>query len=165
MDVSRRKLLFIDSTHCGRNRKLVTRSMTSSATVSKQVSRATILGTTVALGVVGVALIFAPVEIASALGVSDTASAASVALLLQLYGAALFGLAMTGWMVKDAIVGGIFGRSYVVGNAAHSLVGALVLIRPALAAGATPLLIVLTTIYWVLAIAFFYLMFMASPGA
>lgn len=136
--------------------------MTSSATVSNRASRVFIIGTTVLLGVVGAALIFAPAEIASALGASD---ASSVALLLQLYGAALFGLAMTGWMVKDAVVGGIFGRSYVVGNAVHAFVGAMALIRPAVAPGATPLLLVLTAIYWALAIVFLYLMFMATPGA
>lgn len=149
-------------THCGQTRKLVSRAMTTSATVSNRASRAMILGATVILGAVGAALIFAPAEIASALG---AANAPSVALLLQLYGAALFGLAMTGWMIKDAVVGGIFGRSYVVGNAAHAFVGAMALIRSAVSPGATPLLLVLTAIYSLLAVLFLYLMFMATPGA
>ena len=134
--------------------------MTASARTSSSRSRLVILGTGVVLGVGSIVLIFAPVEIARALGVTG---AEGVALLLQLYGAALFGLAMTGWMVKDAIIGGIFGRSYVVGNSAHAFVGAFALIRPAVAAGATPALWLLTGVYCVLAILFGYLMFVAAP--
>jgi hypothetical protein len=135
--------------------------ITSSGTTHPS-SRALVLATTIVLAAAGVALIFAPQEIAAALGAADPGG---LALLLQLYGAALFGLAMTGWMVKDAVVGGIFGRSYVVGNTAHAFVGALVLIRPALAPGATPVLLAITVIYWLLAIAFCYLMFMETPRA
>ena len=106
------------------------------------------------------ALIFAPAEIAASLGAPVSPA---IVILLQLYGAALFGLAMTGWMVKDAIVGGIFGRSYVVGNAGHAFVGALTLARPALAPGASHALWAITGVYWLLAIVFGYLMFVASP--
>jgi hypothetical protein len=127
---------------------------------SRTRSHSVILGTTILLGAAGIVLIFAPAETAGSLGAADPAG---VALLLQLYGAALFGLAMTGWMVKDAVVGGIFGRSYIVGNTAHAFVGALVLIRPALAPGATPLLLAFTAVYWLLAITFCYLMFIATP--
>lgn len=84
-------------------------------------------------------------------------------ILLQLYGAALFGLAMTGWMVKDAVVGGIFGRSYVVGNAAHAFVGAFALVRPAMVPNSAPLLRLVACVYVALAIVFGYLMFVASP--
>jgi hypothetical protein len=136
--------------------------MTSDVKMSHPASRFLILGTTLLLGVGGVALIFAPVEIGGALGLPDPAG---ISVLFQLYGAALFGLAMTGWMVKDAIVGGVFGRSYVVGNASHALVGALVLARPAVAEGATPTLRIITAGYWLLAIVFGYLMFMAAPQA
>ena len=123
-------------------------------------SRIIILCTSVLLGITGVALIFAPVEVATALGFR---AAPSVALVLELYGAALFGLAMTGWMVRGAIIGGIFGRSYVVGNAAHAFVGAFALIRHAMAPGATPALVVLCAGYSLLAVVFGYLMFAATP--
>ena len=136
--------------------------MATSVKMSNPTSRVMILVTTVLLGVAGIALIFAPVEIARALGLPEPEG---MAILIQLYGAALFGLGMTGWMVKDSIIGGVFGRSYVVGNAGHSFVGALILVRPTLAAGAAPALRALTTVYWLLAIAFGYLMFIAAPGA
>ncbi|HEY8312346.1 MAG TPA: hypothetical protein VIG47_17390 [Gemmatimonadaceae bacterium] len=130
--------------------------------MSDPVSRFLILSTTFLLGFAGVVFIFAPVEVAGAVGVPEPAG---VALLVQLYGAALFGLAMSGWMVRDAVVGGIFGRSYVVGNAAHAGVGALVLVRPAVSAGAASGLRAITLVYWLLALAFGYLMFIAVPQA
>lgn len=146
--------------HCAGGGNPLSPTMTSGARMSNSASRTIVLATTVLLGLAAIGLIFAPTEIADALGIPDPAA---VAVLLQLYGAALFGLAMTGWMVKDAIVGGVFGRSYVVGNTGHAFVGALALTRPALATGATPTLWVMTAVYWVLALVFGYLMFVATP--
>jgi len=128
--------------------------------ISNSASRRIILGTTLILGAAAVILIFAPVELAGAIGAPRSGV---IAVLLQLYGAALFGLAMTGWMVRGAVVGGVFGRSYVVGNAGHAFVGALTLVRPAMAAGAAPVLQVIAAIYWLLALTFGYLMFASSP--
>ena len=130
-------------------------------TNSHSPSRIIILGTTLLLGLAALVLIFAPVEVASGLGFLDLRPAA---LVMELYGAALFGLAMTGWMVKDSVVGGIFGRSYVVGNASHAVVGAFALVR-AVSASATPALMALCALYCLLAIVFGYLMFAASPTA
>jgi hypothetical protein len=128
--------------------------------ISNSASRRIILGTTLILGAAAVVLIFAPTELAGSIGAPH---AAVVTILLQLYGAALFGLAMTGWMVQGAIVGGVFGRSYVVGNAAHAFVGAFTLTRPAIEAGAAPVLQVIAGIYWLLALTFGYLMFVSTP--
>jgi len=128
--------------------------------ISNAASRRIILGTSVLLGAGAVVLIFAPTELAASIGAPH---ARVITILLQLYGAALFGLAMTGWMVRGAIVGGVFGRSYVVGNAAHAFVGAFTLARPALEAGAAPLLQLFAAIYWVVALTFGYLMFVSTP--
>ncbi|HSU98010.1 MAG TPA: hypothetical protein VLI40_12315 [Gemmatimonadaceae bacterium] len=128
--------------------------------ISNSASRRIILGATLILGAAAVVLIFAPTELAGSIGAPH---AAVVTILLQLYGAALFGLAMTGWMVQGAIVGGVFGRSYVVGNAAHAFVGAFTLTRPAIEAGAAPVLQVIAGIYWLLAFTFGYLMFVSTP--
>jgi hypothetical protein len=146
--------------YCAAAAVAVSTTMTSPFKPHNTASRAIIIGTTVVLGGAAVALIFAPAEVARSIGITEPG--ASI-ILLQLYGAALFGLAMTGWMVKDAIVGGVFGRSYVVGNAGHSFVGALALIRPALEPTATPALRVLACVYVALAIIFGYLMFVAAP--
>lgn len=125
-------------------------------------SRAIILGTTLLLGLVATALIFAPAEVASALGFTGVQA---LPLVLQLYGAALFGLAMTGWMIRGAIVGGIFGRSYVAGNAAHATIGAFALVRVAVAPGAPAALVALCVAYCALAVVFGYLMFASTPSA
>lgn len=146
--------------YCAARAAIVFTTMTSAIRPHSASSRAIILGTTVVLGVAAVALIFAPAEIGRSLGMSQPGVAT---IFLQLYGAALFGLAMTGWMVKDAIVGGVFGRSYVVGNAAHASVGALALLRSALEPTAPALLRLLTCVYVALAIIFGYLMFVAAP--
>lgn len=134
--------------------------MPESSTKYHPASRAIITGTSLVLGAGSLALIFAPAEVASAMRVMD---AAAVTLILQVYGAALFGLAMTGWMVRHSIVGGIFGRSYVVGNAAHAFVGAFALIRPATDVSAPWGLRIVTIAYCALALVFGYLMFAASP--
>jgi hypothetical protein len=128
--------------------------------ISNSASGRIILVTTLILGAAAVVLIFAPTELAGSIGAPH---APVITILLQLYGAALFGLAMTGWMVRGAIVGGVFGRSYVVGNAAHAFVGALALLRPALAPGAAPVLQIIAGIYWLLALTFGYLMFVSTP--
>ncbi len=148
------------SPHCAGPVEGLSRTMPPTKRPFASQSRVIILGTSIVLGLAGLAMIFAPAELATALGFVDPRS---MSLALQLYGAALMGLAMTGWMVKDSIVGGIFGRSYVVGNATHGFIGAMALGRPALEAGASPVLRGLATAYWVLAIVFGYLMFIASP--
>jgi hypothetical protein len=138
--------------------------MTTAVRISHTASRRTILGVSAIQGAAALALIFAPTELAGALGlVSSGSDAALTGIVMQLYGAALFGLAMTGWMVKDAVIGGVFGRSYVAGNAAHAWVGSLALLRPAFAATATAALQCVALAYGVLALIFAYLMFIASP--
>ncbi len=125
-------------------------------------SRIIILGTTLIPGLAAVVMIFAPVEVATALGFVDARSAA---LVFERYGAALFGLAMTGWMVRGALIGGIFGRSYVVGSSAHATVGAFALIRVVMAPGARPAALALCAIYCILALVFGYLVFGATPAS
>ena len=134
--------------------------MASPIRISNSASRRIIIGTTVILGAASVILIFAPSDVARWIGAPHSGV---ITVLLQLYGAALFGLAMTGWMVRGAIVGGVFGRSYVAGNAGHAFVGALTLVKPALAAGAASVLQISAGIYWLLALIFGYLMFVSSP--
>jgi hypothetical protein len=73
----------------------------------------------------GAALLFAP----DALGLHGPTARAVGAL----YGAALLGLGAAAWVARAAPLGGIYGRALVVGQFAHALVGALALVRPALA--------------------------------
>jgi len=77
------------------------------------------------LVLVGIALLFAPEEVSTAMSHEE---GATHALSVQLLGAAFIGFASSNWVVRHAPVGGIYGRAVVVGNQAFSLVGALALI-------------------------------------
>lgn len=79
----------------------------------------------------GLLLSFAPHEVLGAFGAE-----AVMAPVLQLLGAIYLGGAMTNWMAKGSLVGGIFGRPLAMGNLAHFGMGALALVRAALAGSA-----------------------------
>ena len=78
------------------------------------------------LGSAGIALSFFPQEILSLLGNQINIV---LVLVMQLLGALYFGFAMLNWLAKDSILGGIYGRPIVAGNAAHFVVGAIVLLK------------------------------------
>ena len=80
----------------------------------------------IALGVISLALIFAPELVLARLAIEQ---GAGTLVLAQLYGAALFGLAMTTWLARTMLLGGIYGRSIVVGGFAHALVGVFALLH------------------------------------
>ncbi len=79
----------------------------------------------------GVLLQFFPHEILQYFG----ASAGGInALFFQLAGALYLGFAMMNWMAKAVLIGGIYARPLAIGNFVHFLVGALALLKYALAA-------------------------------
>ena len=88
----------------------------------------------------GALLLFAPLEVSSAL--MPTARADGFP---QLLGAALIGFAAMNWIARGAALGGIYGRAVVIGNQTHFVVGALVLLNRGLDEGGN------TSAYWVLA--------------
>jgi hypothetical protein len=83
------------------------------------------------LAAVGFAFLFAPSEVQRLLAAPDAAAAPP--LLLQLWSAALLGLAAMSWTGRGLTLGGIYGRALVLGNLVHWTVGALVAARAALA--------------------------------
>ncbi len=98
-------------------------------------SRPILVGTALALGAIGLALLFAPDEVLAHV-VGENASPA-IAVLTQLLGAAWLGLAYGNWTARGLVVGGIHGRAIVIGNLMHATTGALVLLRHAV--GGAPL--------------------------
>lgn len=78
----------------------------------------------------GLACLFAPAEIARALGSGTEITALS----LQLLGAALLAMAMLNWMIRETAIGGIYGRPLVLANLIHFNTGFLVFFKAALAA-------------------------------
>jgi len=108
----------------------------------------------------GLVLTFAPRELAAAGGAGADALAAPV---LQVLGALYLGVALTNWMAKASLVGGIFGRPLAMGNFAHFTIGALALAK---AAPAQPLpgpVWLAAAVYGVLALSFGALAF-RHPG-
>jgi hypothetical protein len=114
------------------------------------------------LGLAALALIFAP-EVAFARLAIEPASGTLV--LGQLYGSALFGLAMTTWFARTMLLGGIYGRSIVVGGFAHALVGVFALFHALRASPANALVWGAFAVYAALAIWFGTLMFGRGPAS
>jgi hypothetical protein len=111
----------------------------------------------VLLGLCGVALIFAPVEVGELLGIGLNGF-----LPISLWGGALLGFGLMNWIARHSVFGGIYGRAVVVGNQAHAFVGALVLARIAFQADLSWPIGVLLAVYLFHALLFSYLMFGAS---
>jgi hypothetical protein len=90
---------------------------------------------------------------------------AAVLPLAQLYGAALFGLAITSWVARTMLLGGIYGKAVVAGGFGHALVGVFALLHAVRAASGNSFLWLVCALYAMLAIAFGTLMFGRGPRA
>ena len=108
------------------------------------------------MAAVGVLLEFTPHEVLRYFG--DSASGIAP-LLAQITGALYLGFAMTNWMAKGVLIGGIYARPLAVGNFAHFLIGALALLKYAFAVRNLWLVWVFAVIYLLLAILFGFVMF------
>jgi hypothetical protein len=86
------------------------------------------------LAVTGLALLFAPSEVASAI------ERESSPLMAQLLGACLIGIGAANWLARRSPIGGIYGRSIVVGNMVLFGISALVSARAYVSHRATQLL-------------------------
>jgi hypothetical protein len=116
----------------------------------------------VVLGIAALALIFAPELVLARFAVEPTAGAL---VLGQLYGSALFGLAMTAWFARTMLLGGIYGRSIVVGGFAHALVGVFALLHTLRASLGNAFTWGAFVVYAALAIWFGSLMFGSGPAS
>ena len=114
------------------------------------------------LGAAALVLIVAPELVIVRFAMEPRAGALLVG---QLYGGALFGLAMTAWLARTMLLGGIYGRSIVVGGFAHALVGAFALAHVLRASFANALVWGALVVYAALAAWFAALMFGSGPRA
>jgi hypothetical protein len=112
------------------------------------------------LGIAALALIFAPELVLVRFAIEPGAGAL---VLGQLYGAALFGLAVIAWFARTMLLGGIYGRAIVVGGFAHALVGAFALFHALRALPANGFMWGAFIVYAALAIWFGTLMFGRGP--
>jgi hypothetical protein len=119
-------------------------------------------GTAIVLGATALGLIFAPELAVARLAIEPVAAAVPLA---ELYGAALFGLALTSWFARTMLLGGIYGKAIVAGGFGHALVGVFALIHALRASSTNSLLWGACALYALLAMGFGYLMFGPSPVA
>jgi len=103
------------------------------------------------MGVLGIAASFFPDEIIKAIGVTPTKS---LRLFVQIAGALYFGFAVTNWMAKTVLIGGIYARPLAMGNFAHFMIAAIALIKAAIDNSDSAYLLVITVIYALFAILF-----------
>ncbi len=99
-------------------------------------------------GLAGLAGTFFPDALAM-----STAGAASRALVLviQCAAAAYCGFAMLNWMLRDATLGGIYGRPLVVANLLHFFMVAMIMTRLVLQGARGPLHLAVTALAWIFA--------------
>lgn len=79
----------------------------------------------------GIAGSFLPQELLRAIG---TEPAGMLPVLVQLLAALLFAFAMANWAARGSLMGGIYNRPLALGNLTHFTIGALALLKAALAA-------------------------------
>ncbi|MBD3724629.1 MAG: hypothetical protein IE891_07590 [Flavobacteriaceae bacterium] len=109
------------------------------------------------MGIIGVAMIFSPDELALLLG-SDVNFL--VQLLLSMSGALYFGFAVLNWMAKNVLIGGIYARPLAMGNFSHFLVGGIALIKLCINNFSMPTFIYLIAlVYFIFAVLFLYVIF------
>lgn len=112
------------------------------------------------LGVAGIAGSFLPDELLRALGVTP---AGVTPVIVQLLAALLFAFAMVNWTARGSLIGGIYNRPVALGNLTHFVIGALALLKAAMAGGEQrKLLLIAAAVYVVFAVAFIG-MFFRSP--
>lgn len=113
----------------------------------------------VVMGLLGAGASFAPHETLAFAGEQSTGL---LPLVVQVIGALYLGFAMTNWMAKDSLIGGIYNRPLALGNFVHFTVGAFALGKGAAAASFDTTTVGFAALYAVFAIAF-ALLFFTSP--
>lgn len=110
------------------------------------------------MGLLGIALTFMPEEIFK---ISGQVPDGRLTLNLQLTGALYLGFAMTNWMAKTVLIGGIYARPLSIGNFFHFFIAALALIKNSVNNNntATPYTYALTACYAIFAILFGFILF------
>lgn len=109
------------------------------------------------MGLIGTVLSFIPNEV---MVIFEQKPNQTINLTLQLTGALYFGFAMTNWMAKTVLIGGIYSRPLSIGNFSHFLIAGLALIKVTFNSNNTSsYTIALTIIYVVFTILFGYVVF------
>ena len=89
-------------------------------------TRILLTASTLSMGIAGLILSFAPSEILNAAGLPYSQLASFI---LQCAGGLYLGFAITNWMSRGAMMGGIYARPLAMGNFLHFFVGAMALLK------------------------------------
>ena len=108
------------------------------------------------MGAAGLAATFFPDELMTAMGRGGPGMAP---LAIQLCGALYLAFSMLNWMARTNLIGGVYSRPVAMGNTLHFSMGALALVKGALAGTSDPPVLVLFTFYAVFAILFSFVLF------
>jgi hypothetical protein len=111
------------------------------------------------LGVAGIFGLFAPDVLLAMEGVP---MANPLSMLIQLFGALYFSMALMNWTAKDSAIGGIYARPISLANFAHFFIWALLLIRYQLSNEFNLLILLVLVVYVVFATLFYWLVFRAT---
>src|SRR5579872_5252327 len=96
------------------------------------------------LAALGVAITFLPQELLAHVGVQPIASPV---LLIQMLGALYMGFAALNWMYRGNRIGGIYGRPVSMANFVNFAVGAVALVKGAIAQGFELEVVAMAAIY------------------
>lgn len=102
------------------------------------------------LGAAGIAGTFAPQEILHSIGIAPLGI---LPLLVQLLAAFYFATAVMNWTARGSLLGGIYQRPVAIANLTHFVIGALALLKAAMAMRSVPV-IAAAAVYGVFALAF-----------
>ena len=116
---------------------------------------------TITSGVLGAAGLFALFAPAALFGVGLPPDRLAP-VMTQLLGGLYLAFALVNWTARESVIGGVYARPVSLGNFGHFLIGALVLAKPALAGGASALVVILLVVYAVFAVIFGWLVFVAT---
>lgn len=115
------------------------------------------ISSAVFMALTGIILSFMPAEVLATFGQAPNPI---LILLLQLTGGLYFGFAMTNWMAKNVLIGGIYSKPLSVGNFAHFFIAGLALAKSSISGATSSIYIVIFTfVYLLFAIAFGYISF------
>jgi len=115
--------------------------------------------TAILLAGLGLALLFAPEEVGTAMGIQASATP-----WLQTLGGACLGLGALDWLTRRSLIGGIYGRPVAAANQIHFTIGALTLVRQGWGTSASAAYWIVASAYVLGALVFNWLTFGPSPG-
>ena len=112
------------------------------------------------LAILGLVLTFIPDEIIAILEINENPIST---LSLQLLGAIYLGFALTNWMSKGLLIGGIYNKPLTLGNFMHFFIGAMALIKLSLKIQDHNEVIVFLAIFYSLFALLFAYIFRTNP--